>query len=356
MILFIDQSGEMGGAQRVLLSLIQAARGLAPVTVLCPPGPLIAEIGRRFGTDVTIMYCEAPHATTGRKGVADIFRLGVYTLRFAQHLSLLRQARLIYVNGSRQLPTLLALTMLVNRKVLYHVHTDYGQLEKRAIALAERAPNSMGIISNSTFIADRLGTPSTVVENALDDSFSALSFVDRFEGCQPPFQAAVIGKVVLEKGQDVAARAVAGLPLRLHLIGDDSAKSSAYHAHLVGTTLHGVIQDIPAALDRLGINFNLVPSVTQEAFGLAAIEGMAASCITVVSGRGGLSEIATRTGALVAKDEAALRDTLKRLIAMTQEERSHLARAQYDATQEAYAPARFQRQIRAILAHALLKT
>jgi glycosyltransferase involved in cell wall biosynthesis len=274
-------------------------------------------------------------------------------LGFLRHLRILRQARLIYCNGSRQIPTLLVISLLVNSKVFYHIHTDYGYLEKGAIALAARCNTTAGIISNSAFIAKRLGTPSIVIENALDERFSTLPFKDRFSGQPSPFRAAVVGKVIPGKGQNIAARAVAGLPIVLHLIGETGAASQSFRASITGATFEGQTQDVPGTLDRLGIQFNLVPSVVQEAFGLAAIEGMAASCITIVSGQGGLSEVAARTGALIAADVDTLRTTLTQLIAMPDRERSRLSQKQYEATQKFYNPARFQEQIVSILAQAL---
>lgn len=344
----------MGGAQTVLLSIIRAARTLAPVTLLSPPGPLSAEVKRRFGQDVEIVSCATPRTTIGRKSFADVLRIGIYTLGFLRHMGLLRRARLIYSNGSRQLPALLILSLLANRKVLYHVHTDYGRLEKRAISLAARCRTTAGIISNSTFVAGRLNVPSMVVENALYERFAALPFRDRFSDQEPPFRAAVIGKVIPEKGQNVAALATANLPVKLHLIGEIGTAPPSFYTELGDAVLEGVTRDVPDTLDRLAIQFNLVPSVVQEAFGLAAIEGMAASCITVVSGRGGLSEVAARTGALVAADAETLCTTLAHLVAMSATERSRLAKAQYDAAQRFYSPARFQQQMALILEQALV--
>jgi len=355
MILFVDQSGAMGGAQTVMLALLAAARQVRPVALLCPEGPLHDEVKTRFNGNVPTNICARPQTATGQKSWLDIVRLAGYTFSFLRHLRLLQRADLIYCNGSRQLPTLLLLSLVLNRKVIYHIHTDYGRLEKIAIRIAASARTTAAIISNSQFTAQRLGVSSVVVENALDDRFAALPFRDRFTGKSGQLRAAVIGKIIPEKGQDIAANAVSGLPMQLHLIGDAAEAPLAYRDQISSAALDGVTSDVPDVLERKGIQINIVPSVVQEAFGLVAIEGMAASCITIVSGRGGLTQIAERTGAWIAPDVDTLHKQLSRLIAMPPPERVQLAISQYEATQRVYAPARFQSQMIGILQGALTK-
>ncbi len=344
----------MGGAQTVLLSLIRATlRRGETVGLISPRGPVWDEIQRRFGEQVRLTACEQPVTSVGRKSVADIFRLAAYTLRFLKHWKLLRQARLLYSNGSRQLPTIAALSILVKRKTVYHVHTDYGALEKVAIRIAAKLPMTSAIVANSRFVAERLNTPSVIIENALDQGFAERPFQDRFGEYSSPFRAAVIGKLIPEKGQDIAVDAVKGLPISLHLIGDSQDASPQFRARLTDAYHEGVTTNLPDTLERLGIQFNIVPSTVNEAFGLSAIEGMACSCITIVSGNGGLTDIAERTGAVIAPTRDALASALGRLLEATPAQRTAIARAQYEATQKAYAPGRFATDIAILLARLL---
>src|SRR5690606_28037918 len=103
--------------------------------------------------------------------------------------------------------------------------------------------------------------------------------------------------------------------------------------------------NVPEELDTRDIQFSLVPSRCEESFGLAAIEGMACSCLTIVSGRGGLAEIAAQTGALVAKDEADLSSVLDDLAGRSPDQLAALARNQHAATLAAYAPQLFEAKI-----------
>jgi hypothetical protein len=80
---------------------------------------------------------------------------------------------------------------------------------------------------------------------------------------------------------------------------------------------------------------------------------MACSCITIVSGQGGLAEIAERTGALIAADTDSLSRVLDELCGRSPASLSATAQAQHDAAQEAYAPALFEARIRELLDAAL---
>jgi len=69
-----------------------------------------------------------------------------------------------------------------------------------------------------------------------------------------------------------------------------------------------------AAWRRCGLG--VVPSITEEAFGLVALEAMAAGRPVIAADHGGLPEVVANgeTGLLVAPgDAAALRDALRRL-------------------------------------------
>jgi glycosyltransferase involved in cell wall biosynthesis len=196
------------------------------------------------------------------------------------------------------------------------------------------------------------------VENSLDWAFAGLPFEDRFENSARPWKAAVIGTMRPEKGQDIAIEALAERQdIILHLIGCDGDGAGDWVADMKARAAEnikfvGATTDVAATIRRLGIQFSVVPSRWPEPFGLVAIESMASSCITIVSGRGGLEEIAQRTGALVAKDARELSGLLNHLLHLPPPELHALARRQYEAVQRHYAPARFQEQIRHLLSGA----
>jgi glycosyltransferase involved in cell wall biosynthesis len=352
-ILFLDQYGDMGGGQTVLLSLLDAASGLGELTVLAPQGPLQQAV-RRQSSVVTYITCAEPRLSHGRKGIGDAFRLLRAVMGFARHLPLLRRQDIIYVNGLRHLPALLLLSPLLKARIIYHVHLDHSAAEKRLIRLAARQGATQAIVVNSSFVQARLDAPkSLLIENALDRRFAALPFRNRF--ARPLSRAAVCGTLRPEKGQDVALAAIAGHPgITLHIIGREGDGAAYWIQGLRATApanviFHGPAGDLAGRLDSLDIQLNLVPSQWDEPFGLAAIEGMACSCLTIVSGKGGLAEIAAKTGALVAADAQALSALLARLKNESAEALAAQASAQHKATLAAYAPARFRTEIRALL-------
>jgi len=99
--------------------------------------------------------------------------------------------------------------------------------------------------------------------------------------------------------------------------------------------------DVPATIDAIGAHVNLMPSQREESFGLAAVEGMACSCLTITTGRGGLAAIAQNTGAWSAgQPEAWLRLT-DRIRASSRDVLAAESRRQHERAVAHYHPSRF---------------
>ena len=361
-LLFAEQYGEMGGGQRVLMSLLRAAMMTGfEVNVLAPGGgALQTAIAAEFGSSVTFITCEEPRLSHGRKGLADVFALLAYGWRFRRHMPLLDALDVIYVNGLRHLPHMLMLTRGMKARIIYHVHICHSRAEKYLLRIAARASNTFRIVVNSRFVQETLGIIShrvCLIENALDAGFAARPYSDRFTGAKQ-WVAAVLGTLRPEKGQDCAVTAMARRrDMALHIIGRDGDGAGNWIASLkqaAGANVHfdGAVPDAAQAIEQLGVQFNLVPSRWDEPFGLVAIEGMACSCLTIVSGRGGLAEIAGRTGALTAPDAESLRSLLDELCTRPPSALAAIAREQYDKTLSHYAPDRFKTEVRGLLMEA----
>ena len=361
-VLFVDQYGELGGGQKVLLSLIRGAlQAGSIVSVMAPSGgTLESTISREFKGDVAYIACEEPKLSHGRKGIADILRLIVYGWRFRRHQGLMRQQDIIYVNGLRHLTHLLILTRRMNARLIHHVHLRHSGFEKLLLRWAANSKRTFALVVNSRFVQQDLGINSPrirLIENALDRKFAELKFNDRFttENC---WNAAVLGTIRPEKGQDIAIAALRHrTDVILHIIGREGEGAEEWVSTLKdGATTNvnfvGPAADAIEALARHEIQFNLVPSRWAEPFGLVAIEGMACSCLTIVSGRGGLAEIAERTGALIAPDAESLRSLMNELMARAPDELAKLARAQFARTVAEYSPVRFEAEISALIQEA----
>lgn len=362
-ILFVDQYGGLGGGQTVLLSLLKAAQSLdASITVLAPGGGALQQaVEARFGSTVTFIPCPELHLAHGRKTLGDVAASLAYGWRFRRYLPMLRRQDIVYLNGPRHLPHFLFYSLRISARMLCHLHLDHAPLEKKLMRLATRWFNPFQLVANSRFVLEAIRTPpgSTVlVENALDEVFEGLPFQNRFDHAGQPWRAAVIGTMRPEKGQDIALAAFAERPdITLHLIGCEGDGAAAWvrglkSAATKNVRFEGATIDVAGTMQRLGIQFSLVPSRWPEPFGLVAIESMASSCITIVSGRGGLGEIAKRTGALVADDAQELGLALDRLVSLPAAELQALARRQYETVQRHYASTRFQQQVCQLLSTA----
>jgi glycosyltransferase involved in cell wall biosynthesis len=172
--------------------------------------------------------------------------------------------------------------------------------------------------------AVRLG----VVENAID--------VERFRRAPSRAEArariglpkdgklvACVSRLADEKGTQIAvqamARVVAACPeAQLILVGEGPARErlEAMAVELgIARAVHfmGVRDDVDVVLAAADVA--LVPSVWDEAFGLAAVEGMAAGRPTVVTRAGALPDVVGDAGVIVPrKDPAAMGEALIRLL------------------------------------------
>jgi glycosyltransferase involved in cell wall biosynthesis len=132
--------------------------------------------------------------------------------------------------------------------------------------------------------------------NPLSSEFSRLEFQDRF-GRQPLQRIAFIGRLEPGKGVESIVNAALVLPqLDFHIWGDSYHAGAEYRQRLeagapVNVTFHGHTANVPDTINKHNIQVIIVPSIAEEAFGLAAIESMAMSCLTLVRPSGALAEL-----------------------------------------------------------------
>ena len=107
--------------------------------------------------------------------------------------------------------------------------------------------------------------------------------------------------------------------------------------------------DLLGTLDQYNVHLSLVPSRWDEPFGLVAIESMAASCLTLVSNRGMLPQIARTTGALCFRSDAELVEMLDRFRTTPRALLSQLALEQYEKVQRFFSFEDFRQKVLDIL-------
>ena len=310
-ILFIDQFGELGGAQQCLLELIPAIaeRGwhsFAAVPSSGEPGARLSALGVRVESISLGDY------SSGRKSVADLARFLVDAPRLAIRLgTLIRQHRidLVYANGPRVLP---AAALAAGRlPLVFHAHNYLPPGPGRFLVRAGlRLCANASVIAVSEFVASylrgpaplrsRLGmgmssggparTPIEVVPNGIADLRTS-----RTTGEHP--RIGVIGRIAPEKGQldfVEAARllprdwefVIAGTPMLAKPAYAEQVRSRATGLRIRFPGWQNDLRRLYGSLDLL-----IVPSAPGEGFGRVIIEAFSAEVPVIAYDSGGIREL-----------------------------------------------------------------
>jgi glycosyltransferase involved in cell wall biosynthesis len=335
-IVFLNPSGQLGGAETALLELMAALREARPTwnlsVIASAAGPLVE---RTAQLGIPSVSCTFPaslarlgewgrrDSTVGRLQLgAAVTRALLPTLGYA--LSLRRQLKaidpdIVHTNGLKM--HLLGAECRPRRaKVVWHMH-DYPDVRPlTASLLRARAGRCAAAIANSESVAERTRplvgrVPVFAVYNAVDlDRFvPGGSKLDLDALAQlPPFdprgiRIGLVATFARWKGHDVFLHALSRMksdvPIRGYLIGGPIYKTDASQFSMeelrgfatasgvdraVGFT--GPVTDVPAALRSLDIVVHA--STEPEPFGLTIAEAMACGRPLVVSKAGGAAEIA----------------------------------------------------------------
>ena len=319
-VLYVNQTGDVSGAERSLLSLLDGLRGTVEPLLACPDGTL-AELAREAGiAREPILGTQASfrlHPVHTSRGLAEIGRSSLQVRKLAHRVA----PDLIHANTTRA--SLLALLARRPRPpVLAHIRdwAPEGRFSRTVLGLVARRADL--VVANSAYIArqfDGLALKQTVevIHNPVDlgkfDPGKADRAATRRELglAENAVALAVVAQLTPWKGQDDAIRALAALRSdqgpNVVLLLAGSAKFSGpgtqfdnreYERglHLLASELGvadrvhflGERSDVPnvlAASDLL-----LLPS-WQEAFGRIAIEAMAMGVPVVATETGGPAEI-----------------------------------------------------------------
>jgi glycosyltransferase involved in cell wall biosynthesis len=365
-ILFIDQYANMGGGQRSLLALIRVARSTGHSVAVLAPAQGLLESGIRgeFGSEVVFRRLPRVDFHKGSKGLGDVVKLLRFTCHVLSALWTECAFPIRYFNGPRAFLAGFLGSFFYRGRSIFHVRIDHSSIEKRLVWLIARfAPNAtvvfnspylLGAFLNAVGIKD---APENciVIENSLYPPYSELVFIDRFCDRSGPLKIGVFGRICHDKGQDAMVHLVENCPdVEVLLLGscDEGDKSflddilAKGHGKIAYAGFH---EDMVEAVGSLGIQIAIVPSRWNEAFGLVAIESMAMSCLTFVSDRGMLPDIAKKTGADSYESPAKIVRLIAEIIQMPPEARAAKALAQYSSAQRHYGFKRFTAEITTLL-------
>ena len=326
-VVFLTSSGQLGGAERVVLEAMQGllVRGATPLLLSLGTGPLVEE-ARRRGIDANALTPPAgltELGEAGRRAVSVIGGLGraVGPLpRFVKEFTAAIEkagADIVYSHGIKT--HVLAALSRPSAPVVWHLHDYVGArvLSARLLRwLGRRA--SLALAVSESVAADARAVfgprlPIAVVHNPVDtDRFTPdgpVADLDSITGL-PPADAGVV-RVGLPatfarwKGHDVFLRALAAMGpagVRGYVIGGPVYRTAGSQWSLdelrglsrelgldgrVGFT--GMVGDMPSAYRALDVVVHA--STSPEPFGLVIPEAMATGRAVIAVPAGGSAEL-----------------------------------------------------------------
>ena len=314
MILFVDQSGQIGGAELCLADLAFHRRNDSRV-LLFAEGPF-AELLRGRGLFVDILALSTALARTTKKSSWQTLAAGLPAL-FGHILSLrrdFRQADVLYLNTAKALLQGTAANVLLAKPCIFHLHDLWDQRHFSATnirLLVAAANRSSAVIASSQSVAETFAaaggrTPVHVIPNGFDPgAFASVSqdeiaAVRRDGNPQGHPVVAIFGRLSRWKGQDILIRAAALLPnLTVWIVGDAlfTADDRAYAEELrilagsLGDRIRflGFRNDVAVLMGAADIIVHC--SVSPEPFGRVLVEGMLAGKPVIAANAGGPREI-----------------------------------------------------------------
>lgn len=310
-VLFIHQSAELYGSDRMFIESVVAVqeRGAEVVAMLPGPGPLVGALQKR---GIRVVLVDMPVLRKTIMNPAGLVQLARQTVRSAPEvLQLLAQEGIttVYVNTVVN-PLMLVWARLAGKHVVLHVHETADELPA-VVWKALCAPAFLAdtVIVNSAATTARLADAfgqlaarAVLVRNAIGVEIAATAArADLAE----PVRLVFVGRVSHRKGVHVAIAAVkvlrdGGLPVVLHVVGSPTPGKEEY-AHQIralaaelgvadAVTFTEFTTDVAQVLADADIA--LVPSIATESFGNVVVEALAAGRPVVVGDRSGLREAA----------------------------------------------------------------
>lgn len=318
-VLVVHAGAELYGSDRVLLDSVRSLMDTAEVTVALPvSGPLVGELQACGARTVVLRMPVLRKSVLRPMGLFRLCRDLVLGLVPAIRLVLRRGRDVVYVNTT-VLPTWPLLARLARRRVVVHVHEAEWPgpaVLARWVLAPLRAAHR--VVANSDFtrsvlvgLVPSLTDRTVVVPNPLDGAAETEPARPRLEG---DVRLLYVGRLSPRKGPDVALAALGelvrrGVDARLTVAGSVFPGYEWFEAALRAQVADAGLADRVRFLGfqrdttplRAEADVVLVPSVLDESFGNAAVEGVLAARPTVVSDLAALREaVAGYDSAVVA--------------------------------------------------------
>jgi glycosyltransferase involved in cell wall biosynthesis len=374
-VLFVDQAGELGGAELSLLDIIRTRDGPSSI-VLFSDGPFRERL-QAIDVPPTIMPLGAVEKigrdTSLRVALQASFGLPPIVLGLARRS---RQADVIYANTQKSFVISALAAPLARRPLIWHLRDMLtaqhfsGAMRRAAIGLANKV--SACVIANSQATADAFvnsgGTAEVkVVHNGIDPApFDAIDEGKARQALRAEIGVAdaplvgVFSRLAHWKGQHVLVDALQSVPhLHAVFVGGSLFEERAYEEALrqrvldagLGERCHflGFRSDVPALMKAVDIVAHT--SISAEPFGRVVVEGMLSGRPVVATRAGGVLEIIDdgETGLLVTPDSVEDLARALNLLLEEPETRQHLAASGNAAARTRFSLAACVSQVDAII-------
>jgi glycosyltransferase involved in cell wall biosynthesis len=313
-ILYVDQTGQLGGGELSLLDWLRLSPQNAHVVLFedGPFRPLLEELG----VSVEVLPLAALKGVRRESGFWKLLSTVPAWLSLRRRLAQAAiQADVLYANSQKAF-LLSAFARRSGQPLVWHLRDiltgEHFSPVLRRIAVSTGNRFATAIIVNSKATADAFvaagGRPNLLRE--VPDGVSARPFdeVDpetvkglRQELCPPgKILVGVFGRLAEWKGQHVLLEAIANLPeVHLCIIGDalfgekpyaETLKNRATQLHLAQRVIFlGFRRDIPALMKCMDIIVHT--SIVAEPLGRVILEGMLARKPVIATRAGGAAEI-----------------------------------------------------------------
>ena len=344
-ILFVHQSADLYGSDRLLLSLVSKlnSKKFLPIVLLPVDGPLVAEL---LAAGVECHVVEITRLSRASLSLHGLLSLPFNLLKSMRAIDRVLAGRSIDIVHSNTLAVLSSPLWARWHRVphIWHVHeiiVNPKFVRKAYSYLLGWFADCIVCVSQATkanLIQDKpaLANKIKVVWNGLErtspvDRNEVVAYREQLAVAEPEVLIVLVGRINRLKGQTILVEAA-------NLLWQQGVRNIRYL--LVGSTPHGqehfmstlqlAIDQSPAqaAFTLQGFTPNLltvwdacdiavIPSTEPESFGLVALEAMAAAKPVIAANHGGLTEIivAGETGLLVSPgSSSALAEAIKLLV------------------------------------------
>ncbi|MDJ0733713.1 MAG: glycosyltransferase family 4 protein [Nostocaceae cyanobacterium] len=334
-IVFITPVGAMGGAERVLLTMLTTLKTAQPkleLHLIVGTDGVLVEEARNLGVSVKVLKLPdafnklGDSALRGDRKVTALLQLILQMTKIVptigQYLGELRhtlrelQPDLIHSNGIKS-HILTALTTNRHIPLIWHVHDFYGArpLMARVLRWLSNRPK-LAIAISQAVAADLQSTipqlSTEVIYNAIDvNYFSPLEGNYTFSTSTNPLQVGLVATFARWKGHDIFLEAAASLNrnypdlnVRFCIVGGAIYKTRGSQFSEQELRDKAALLGIADKVDFLGFQQNIVAvyrsldivvhaSTQPEPFGLAIVEAMACGKPVIISQAGGAAELFT---------------------------------------------------------------